>query len=172
MVCLLKMCNGWVSCSTKEQGQSSHCKCQSEFTSVTFYFKGTFWVRHFDLYLEIWISLTVFCDDNIFLICQPVFFTFIGPQQSHQLIIASTLTGSTAEQTPVCLPETSTWLHLDSRFQCPGSSLHTRIDCVQSWAVSQHRFHSPHLFPSPHTHFWSEQLSQEHWEVFALLSLL
>lgn len=169
MVCLLKMCNGWVSCSTQEQGQNCHCKCQSEFTTVTFYFKGIFWVRYFGLYLESWMMS---CDDNIFLICQTVFVTSIGPQQSHQLIIASAFTGNSAEQHQVCLPEMNTWLHLDSHFQCPVSSLHTRIDCVQSWVVSQHRFHSPYPFPSPHTHFWSEQLSEEHWEIFALLSLL
>lgn len=134
--------------------------------------KALFGVRYFGLYLEILNSLTMCCDDNIFLICQSVFFTSVGRQQSHQLIIARTLTGSTAEQTQVCLPEMNTWLHLDSHFQCPVSNLHTRIDCVQSWAVSQHRFHSPHLFPSPQTHFCFEQLSEEHWEVFALLSLL
>lgn len=100
MVCLLKTCNGWVSCSTKEK--NCHCKCQSEFATVTFHFKGIFWVRYFGLYLEILNSLTMFCGDNIFLICQSVFFTFIGPQQSYQLIIVSAFTGNTAEQTQVC----------------------------------------------------------------------
>lgn len=103
MVCLLKMCNGWVSCSTKKQGQNCHCECQSEFTTVAFYFKGTFGVRYFGLYLGILNPLTIFCDDNIFLICQTV---------------------------------------------CQSVS--------------------PHLFPSPHTHFWSEQLSEENCQRFLL----
>lgn len=156
------MCNGWVSCSTKAQGQNCHWKCQPEFTTVTFDFKGTFWVRYFGLYLEILNSLTVS-------VC---FLHFFGPWQSHQLIIASTFTGNTAEQTQVVFARNEHLIAPAFTFPMPSSSLHTITDCVQSWAVSQHRFHSPQLFPSPHTHFCSEQLSEENWEVFALVSLL
>lgn len=162
MVLLLKMCRGWVSCSTKAQGQNCHWKCQPEFTTVTFYFKGTFWVRYFGLYLEILNSLTTS-------VC---FLHFFWPTTITRINNCKYIHWQHSWTNPSVFARNEHLIAPGFIFPMPSSSLHTIIDCVQSWAVSQHRFHSPYFFPSPHTHFWSEQLSEENWEAFALLSLL
>lgn len=171
------MCDSWVSCSTKGQGQNCHFKYQSEFTMVTFYLKGTFLVRCLGLYLEILNSLTLFCDDNICLICQCVLFVFYWPTTITLINNCKYTHWQHSWTNPSVFARNEHLIAPGLTFPMPSFQLtHYNWLCAKLSCLPAQIPFPTHI--SSHTsflhltHIFDLSSCQEKWKDFALLSLL